>query len=98
MRLPLTHWLKHRLPPCIRITEMLSDACERNLSAGEKMLLRMHLRLCAHCRRFSAQIGVIEQAMQEARKEASFMSASRIPPLSYTAREKIRSAIQSQLS
>ena len=91
----VTEWLRHRLPPCIRITEQLSEAFDRDLSAAEKLLVWMHIRLCIHCRRFSRQLDLISRAMENARNEARLMSASKIPPLSYTAREKIKSAIRS---
>jgi hypothetical protein len=95
MKNPLNDRLMRRLPPCIRITEQLSAAYDLDLTAGEKFLVWMHVRLCIHCRRFSRQLDLISKAMEDARNEARLMSASKIPPLSYTAREKIKSAIRS---
>jgi uncharacterized protein YbaR (Trm112 family) len=57
----------------------------------------MHLLSCPHCRRFASQLALLSTAMENARKEARLMSASRIPPLSYQAREKIRNAVASEL-
>ena len=93
MKIPLADLLMHRLPPCVTVTEQISAAFECKLNAGERLALWMHLRVCPDCRRFSHQLTFLSQAMAEARKEARLMSLSKIPPLSYSAREKIKSAI-----
>jgi len=93
MKNPTSDWLRRRIPPCVNVTEMISAAFDRSLAPGEKVLVWMHLRLCADCRRFSLQLDIIGKAMSDTRKEARLMSASKIPPLSYPAREKIKSAI-----
>jgi hypothetical protein len=98
VKIPLSDWLRHRLPPCQHVTEMISDACDRDLTFSENLVVWMHVRVCIDCRRFSRQLGFITRAMSEARKEALLMSASRIPPLSYGAREKIKSAITAYLA
>ena len=97
MKIPLSDWLRRRIPPCVVITEYISAACDGKLTPGENMLVWMHIRLCGGCRRFSRQLDLIGKAMDDSRKEARLMSASKIPPLSYPAREKIKSAISSEL-
>jgi len=97
MNIPSADWLRRRVPPCIDITEKISAGFDRKLAPGESVLVWMHLRLCADCRRFSRQLGIIGKAMSDARKEARLMAASKIPPLSYPAREKIKNAISAEL-
>jgi len=98
MNVPFADWTRHRLPPCQRVTEMISASFDRDPDLRERLVVFMHLRVCLNCRRFSRQLAFISRAMREARREALLMAASRIPPLSYSAREKIKSAISAYLA
>ncbi|HTY58284.1 MAG TPA: hypothetical protein VMF59_05680 [Bacteroidota bacterium] len=80
------------------MTEMISASFDRDPDLRERLVVFMHLRVCLNCRRFSRQLAFISRAMREARREALLMAASRIPPLSYSAREKIKSAISAYLA
>lgn len=50
---------------CREVSELLSQAQERNLTAGERCGLRVHLALCNGCRNFREQLAFIRRAMQE---------------------------------
>ncbi len=95
MKAPSADLVRHRLAPCTEVSELLSAAFERKLSAREHFRVWTHVRFCAGCRRFCRQLRFIARAMADARREARLMAASRVPPLSYSAREKIKAAISS---
>jgi predicted anti-sigma-YlaC factor YlaD len=50
---------------CEQATRLMSDAEDRPLTLSEKAALRLHLMMCVGCRRFSSQVGVLRQAMQQ---------------------------------
>lgn len=49
---------------CIDATRLASESQDRELSLGERASLRMHLVVCAGCRRFNAQMGVLRRALR----------------------------------
>ena len=53
------------LPSCRRVSELLSQAQDRELSARERMALYVHLPLCRGCRNFRAQLAFMRRAMRE---------------------------------
>lgn len=59
MKRRLIEWIAGRLPPCNAIAERASAALDRALTPRERIELWAHLRLCALCRRYSAQLGTI---------------------------------------
>ncbi len=46
---------------CKRATELMSQQLERELSASEKLGLRMHLMMCRHCRKCDTQFKVLHR-------------------------------------
>ncbi|MBR9828113.1 MAG: zf-HC2 domain-containing protein [Oceanospirillales bacterium] len=46
---------------CKRATELMSQQLDRELSASEKLGLKMHLLMCRHCRKCEQQLGIIHQ-------------------------------------
>lgn len=49
---------------CIDATRLASESQDRDLSLAERTSLQMHLVICAGCRRFNAQLGVLRQALR----------------------------------
>lgn len=49
---------------CVQATRLMSESQERELSASERTVLRMHTWICAGCRTFSGQVGFLRQAMK----------------------------------
>lgn len=49
---------------CIDATRLASESQDRELGLAERTSLQMHLVICAGCRRFNAQLGVLRQAMR----------------------------------
>ncbi|MBL4864965.1 MAG: hypothetical protein JKY67_01150 [Pseudomonadales bacterium] len=42
----------------------MSDSRERPLKLSERMVLRVHISMCAGCRKFGPQLEVLHNAMQ----------------------------------
>ena len=49
---------------CHDATRMISEAQERRLGQMERVSLRLHLALCAACRRFERQLPLLRRAMR----------------------------------
>lgn len=49
---------------CIDATRLASESQDRELGLAERTSLQMHLVICAGCRRFNAQLGVLRQALR----------------------------------
>ncbi len=50
------------LPSCRQVTEMLLLAQERPPSTRERLLVAIHMPLCAACPRFRQQLSLMKQA------------------------------------
>jgi hypothetical protein len=53
------------LPTCREVSELLSQAQERDLTVREKFALYVHLPLCNGCRNFRRQLGFMRRAVKE---------------------------------
>ena len=51
---------------CKRAAALLSASMERALPLRERLLLRLHLRLCAACMRFKTQLLLLRRALRRA--------------------------------
>ena len=49
-------------PPCRRIAQQTSRAHEQPLSACDRVRLRIHLGICAACRRYLRQLDFLSEA------------------------------------
>ncbi len=49
---------------CKEVTRLLSDSQERTLHLNERVMMRMHMMMCAGCRKFERQLTVIRNAMR----------------------------------
>lgn len=49
---------------CKQATRLISESQDRALSLSEKMVLKMHVLMCAGCKNFSLQIPFLSQAMK----------------------------------
>lgn len=47
---------------CKTVTQLLSEAQERELTFGERMQLALHLSMCAGCSNYKKQIGFLRTA------------------------------------
>lgn len=47
---------------CKEATHLISEQQDRQLAAGERLQLRMHLAMCSGCRNFRAQMNFLRDA------------------------------------
>ncbi len=47
---------------CKEASELMSAALDRRLTLGERWSLRLHLAVCAACRRFQEQMAFVREA------------------------------------
>ncbi|WP_300452482.1 zf-HC2 domain-containing protein [Accumulibacter sp.] len=50
---------------CKEATRLMSEAQDRPLSRGEKLLLEMHLAMCRGCRNFRTQMDFLRLACRQ---------------------------------
>ena len=53
------------LPTCREVSELLSQAQDRNLTPREKFALYVHLPLCNGCRNFRHQLTFLRRAVRQ---------------------------------
>src|ERR1051325_1013829 len=85
------YFLLHRLPTCKEMTALMSQSMERPLSLRERVLLKLHLWVCAWCVWYLEHLKLLRASLR-ARAEVSggeYTGAS----LSTEARERIKSAL-----
>lgn len=75
---------------CKQTAELLSESCDRRLSARERMRLRMHLFACRRCSRYAAQLRFIQLACSKVEKQSAVAAIK----LTETARERLRRALE----
>jgi len=92
MPFAIIHWLGHRLPPCTEITERLSNAIDRPLSARERLEVWLHLKICDFCRRYATQLNFLEKALRRRKEEIILRAPS--ATLSSETRQKMKAALE----
>jgi hypothetical protein len=76
---------------CKDASHLISTNLERPLGFRERWGLRMHLWICANCRRFERQMTLLREALRMLGKRAEIADDStEMPP---EARERIRKAL-----
>lgn len=79
---------------CKDASRLVSEGQERKLGLRERLGLRLHLWMCAQCRRFERQIQLLRRALRRmaSQTDVDTQTASLTPE----ARERIRKAIAEQ--
>ncbi|MGQ9666220.1 MAG: hypothetical protein ACUVWB_02810 [Anaerolineae bacterium] len=74
---------------------MISERQERPLGFRERWSLKLHLMLCAYCRRFEQQVDLMRTALRELGRRAESGSADIAADIDFTpeTQERIRKAI-----
>lgn len=78
---------------CKEASHLVSQNQDRPLSFNERLGLRMHLWMCANCRRFERQIGLMRRLLRQFVRSAETEAAADTQ-LSTEARERIRQAFE----
>lgn len=50
---------------CKEISELLSEVKDNEISFGKKIMLKMHLSMCHHCKRYQKQLDTLYQVYQK---------------------------------
>ena len=88
----LRWFLLHRLPTCKQMVAVMSESLERPLSLRERVLLKLHLWVCAWCVWYLEHLHIMRDAVRLRSSEASDDEHSSVS-LSAEARERIRLAL-----
>jgi hypothetical protein len=97
------NWLNNKLkklvmacgdlsPTCKHAARLQSEALDHPLTLRQRAGLRIHLTLCAWCRRYGKQIRFLREAAQEHPDE---LTESGIPTLSQEARDRLKRKLES---
>lgn len=79
---------------CKHASRLVSQSMERPLSLRERLGLRLHLLLCRACARFSRQLALMHQAVEQWRRR---LETDTQLTLSADARRRIAASIESQV-
>jgi hypothetical protein len=79
-------------PSCKEATRLQSEAMARKLSLFERVGLRLHLLLCAWCRRYGSQLKFLRSTSQEWEQHEGPAPSQRLSP---EASERIKQKLQS---
>ena len=75
---------------CKDASHLISGRQERPMGLRERWELRMHLWLCANCRRFERQVALLRKALGRLGRRAEAEAEAQGVDLSQEARERIR--------
>ncbi len=53
----------HENRSCRMATKLASDACERKLSLGERLRMRLHILMCASCKKCEREIHMLREIL-----------------------------------
>ena len=86
----IRYWLLRRLPPCKQTVEVISQSFERELSLRERVILKLHLWICAWCQWYLEHLQIMRNSMREKGLDTPEMDFPSAPTLSSEARERIK--------
>ena len=84
-------WLLRTLQPCREMAPLMSESMERRLTLSEFLKLRLHLLVCAWCRRYLKQIKFMRWIVRTPKANGEFT-----PSLASEARERIAKTVQNR--
>lgn len=83
-------WLLRKLPPCKQTVEVISQSMERPLSMRERVLLKIHLWVCAWCQWYMEHLKLMGDTLKTPQFEKAVLESTDGPTLSPEARERIK--------
>lgn len=83
------YFLLRRLPACKEMVALMSQSMERPLTLRERVLLKLHLWVCAWCVFYLEQLRLLRASLRAAKPVGEYPVAS----LSADARERIKNAL-----
>jgi hypothetical protein len=85
----LRWFLLRRLPTCKEMVALMSQSMERPLSLRERVLLKLHLWVCAWCVFYLEQLRLLRASLRATKAGGEYPCV----PLSMEARERIKNAL-----
>jgi hypothetical protein len=79
---------------CKEVSQLVSDSMVRELSVGERFVIRFHLLYCGACRRFRLQIRFLRIAVRRYVRLVQEGQLPDLPGLSDAARDRISRALR----
>ena len=92
----LRWWLLRKLPTCKQTVQVLSESLERPLTLRERVLVKLHLWVCAWCAWYLEQLHMMRNALRMRAAEVTGDEPVSAPALSTEARERIKRALEGQ--
>ncbi len=83
---------------CKDASHLVSHSQDRPLSFRERLELRIHLWVCANCRQFERQMGLMRRLLRQPTRQAEAEAEAETAdtPLSAEARERISQTLAEQ--
>jgi hypothetical protein len=94
----LTHALRwfllHRLPTCKSMVSVMSESLERPLTLRERVVLKLHLWVCAWCAWYLEHLHLMRYSLRQRATEAADSESTSPISLSTEARERMKLALR----
>jgi predicted anti-sigma-YlaC factor YlaD len=79
---------------CKRAAALLSASLERSLPLGERLLLRLHLRVCSACARYKRQLQLLRSVIRQRARRSEEQTGPDVPALTPDARDRLKRSLQ----
>ena len=87
----IRYWLLRHLPACRQTAAVISESMDRDLTTRERLLVKLHLGICAWCQWYLEHLLTIRKTLRAQPSEADEFKS--LPGLSRGARERLESKI-----
>ena len=79
------------MPSCRDVTRLVSESMDHDLSWRKRLTIRLHVALCALCRRYERQLHLLRQGARRYGDPEAHPSA---PQLSSAAKQRLKEALE----
>ena len=79
---------------CKRAAALLSASLEGGLPLRERLLLRLHLRVCAACARYKSQLRLLRRVLRQRARRIEEQADSDVPALTADARARLKRSLR----
>ena len=87
-------WLARRLPTCKDLAPWMSESLEQPLSRRRRIILQLHLMICAWCKRYNEQLRALRVISRRLAVEDAPDTPLSSVTLSPEARERLKRALE----
>lgn len=84
----IRYWLLRHLPACRETSAVMSESMERPLTLRERLLVKLHLGVCAWCQWYLEQLHTIRESLRARASESDEITS--LHGLSSDARERLK--------